>query len=102
MEEQKSITLKIFDRRLQKSCSITIKIGDKYKDSEKFVWKCTGIGFQHITFSQDINIEYEWYVPMSDRNTPYYIISYEQANWFFTCPIRNWVRTNEPTRTIKY
>ena len=104
MEEdyQQSITLKIFDNKLQKSCSLTVKVGDKYKDSNKFVWECTGIGYGHITFVQDVNIEYDYWVPSCDRRKPYCILSYEQAEWFLPCPIRNWVKTTEPTRTIEH
>ena len=102
MEEQKSITLKTFDNRLQKSSSITINVGDKYKDTNKLVWECKRIDSGHIMFVQDINIEYNWSVPDCQRNKPYYILTYEQAKWFLPCPVRNWIRTNEATKTIKY
>ena len=103
MEEQQSITLKIHDDKLQKSSSITVNVGDKYKEqSNGFVWECIGIGYGHITFVQDINIEYDYWVPSCDRRKPYCILSFEEAKWFLPCPIRNWVKTTEPTRTIKY
>lgn len=102
MVEQKSITLKTFDNILQKSSNLTIKVGDKYKDTNKIVWECKRISCNHLLFVQDINVEYDWSVPDYQRHKPHYILTYEQAKWFLTCPIRNWIRTNEPTKTIKY
>jgi hypothetical protein len=102
MEEQKSITFKIHDDKLQKSCGLTVNVGDKYKDSKGWVWKCDHIGFGHILFIQDVNIEYDWTVPMCDRGTPHYIMDFEQAKRTLQCPVYNWQKTTEPTRTIKY
>lgn len=102
MEEQTSITLKLHDDILQKSSAITLNIGDKYKDSNGFVWKCDHIGYGHITFVQDINIEYSYWIPASQRGKPYYILTHDQAKMMLQCPYRNWTKTTEPTRTIKH
>jgi hypothetical protein len=103
MENKQSITFKIFDNELQKFCDITVNLGDKYKGvSGKFVWKCINIGFGYVTFVQDINIEYHWSVPSSDRRKPCCHWTYEQTKRILQCPIYNWVKTTEPTRTIKY
>lgn len=102
MTEQQSITFKIHDDILQKSCGLTVNIGDKYKDPRGFVWKCESIGLQHITFVQDINIEYDYWIPACERHTPYYILTFEETKRTLQCPVYDWKKTNEPTRTIKY
>jgi hypothetical protein len=104
MTEQQSITFKIHDDTLQKSCAITVNVGDKYEveSPRGFVWECVSIGFGHITFIQDINIEYDYFIPACERRKPFCILSFEQAKRVLQCPVYNWTKTNEPTRTIKY
>jgi len=98
--EEDNIILKMHDDKLQKSYSINLKVGDKYKDDNGFIWKCNGIGYGHIAFVQDINIIHHWTVPQSQRGTPYYILTVDQTKQFLQCPVRNWNKTDEPTRTI--
>jgi len=79
----------------------TVSIDDKFSEGTR-VWKCIGIGCGHITFVQDIEVEYEYHVPMSDRHVPYSIMSYDQAKRVLQCPVHDWKRTDEPTRKVKY
>lgn len=104
MLNQEKITLKCFDNTLQNSFSITIKVGDKYKDEQGFVWKCENISCGHIIFVQDIKINYEdhWWVPSSERQKPSMIMDFETTKKILQCPVRNWKKTNKETKTIKY
>lgn len=80
----------------------TVSIDDKFRDGKNWVWKCIGIGCGHISFVQDVEIEYEYYVPMSDRGKPSYVLTYDEAKRILQCPVYDWKRTYEPTRKVKY
>jgi hypothetical protein len=102
---QQSITFKLQDDKLQKSCSITVTVGDRFKDGRGFVWECTSISYGHISFSQYINIEYvSWWTPACQRYTPGYvlILNYEQAKMILQCPVYNWTRNYDPIKTIQH
>lgn len=78
-----------------------VKVGDKYNDG-RMTWICTKISNGFVTFCQDIIVNYHWSVPSSDRHIPYHILTFEQTKQRLQCPVYNWTKTEEPTRTINY